>query len=304
MATSDRRVTNDWRRIPEVGSVLGIRFLAFLALSFGRTVVGLFLWVVAAYYAVASRRARIASRDFLARIGESTGQRHVVRHLYTFARASIDRLFFLRGRTGAFEIERHGDHHLAALARRGQGAILLGSHLGSFEAMRAAGKSEGLRLSIVVDRASAERVARLLHELAPDAAIGVIAMDDDAVSTALRIKTAIADGQLVGMLGDRRATDPARNVSVDFLGARAQLPIGPYLVAHALRCPVYQVFGLLTGPARYDLSCEPFADRVDLPRAAREDAIRNYAQRYADTLAEYTRRAPFNWFNFYDFWAP
>jgi predicted LPLAT superfamily acyltransferase len=128
-------------------------------------------------------------------------------------------------------------------------------------------------------------------------------MEDDAVSTALRIKTAIADGQLVGMLGDRRAADPARNVTVDFLGAPAKLPIGPYLVAHALRCPVYQVFGLLTGPARYDLHCEPFADRIDLPRGTREDALRKYAQRYADKLAEYTHITPFNWFNFYDFWS-
>ena len=27
-------------------------------------------------------------------------------------------------------------------------------------------------------------------------------------------------------------------------------------------------------------------------------------QRYADRLAHYARSAPYNWFNFYDFWRP
>lgn len=297
-------MTTDWRRIPEVGTVVGIRILVFVASIFGRTVVGLVLWIIAAYYALVSARARRASREFLARVGESTRLRAVIRHMHTFARVSVDRLFFLKGRIDAFEIETHGEHYLADLERRREGAILLGSHLGSFEAMRAVGKTEGLRLSIVVDRASARRLAKILEELAPDAAIDVIPMDIDAVSTALRIKKAIAEGKLVGILGDRRSPEDDRNVTVDFLGGPARVPVGPYLLAHALKCRVYQVFGLFTGPNRYDLYCEPLADVVTLGRESREESIKQYAQRYADALAKCTQRAPFNWFNFYDFWAP
>lgn len=296
-------MATDWRRLPETGTILGMRILAFVALAFGRTMVSAVLWIVAAYYALFFGRARRASRDFLARVGQSTGLGNVIRHIHTFARLSVDRIFFLRGRIEAFESERHGREHLLELARKGEGAILLGAHLGSFEAMRAIGAIEGLRLSVVVDRASAARMARILEELAPGSGIGVIAMDVDPLSTALEIKKAIREGQLVGILGDRRSPEDDRNIAVDFLGAPARFPVGPYLLAHALRCKVYQVFGLFTAPNRYDLYCKPFAERVELERGAREESLRKYVQRYADSLAEATKRAPFNWFNFYDFWA-
>ena len=67
---------------------------------------------------------------------------------------------------------------------------------------------------------------------------------------------------------------------------------------------MYLVFGLFSPPNRYDLYCEPLADVVQLERDDREASIRKYAQKYADALAVRAREAPFNWFNFYDFWAP
>lgn len=296
-------VHTNWRRIPEVGTLLGMRILAFVALLFGRTALSAILWFVAGYYAIVSRRARKAVREYLARVGEKTRLRDVARLMHTFARVSVDRIFFLRGRASDFVSKRHGSHHLAELRQKGEGAILLGSHLGSFEAMRGIGTHEGLKLSIVVDKVSAVRLAKILEEFAPGGGIGVIPMDEDPVSTVLRIKKAISEGQLVGILGDRRAPEDDRNVTVDFLGAPAKLPVGPYLVAHSLKCRVFQVYGLFTAPNRYDLYCEPFAESVQLERGAREASLQKYAQRFADSLAEKARQAPFNWFNFYDFWA-
>ena len=171
--------------------------------------------------------------------------------------------------------------------------------------MRAAGRSEGLRLSIVVDARSAERVAHVVRELSPAANLTVISVDPDGISTALRIREAVSRGELVGILADRSTSKDERNVEVEFLGGRAPFPTGPYLVAHALGCPVYQVFGLFTAPNRYDLFCEPFAERVRIGRdehGSREPALEAYAQRYADNLARQARRAPYNWFNFYPFW--
>ena len=64
------------------------------------------------------------------------------------------------------------------------------------------------------------------------------------------------------------------------------------------------IAGLYTAPDRYDLHCEPFAERVLLPRQGRRAALEGYAQEFADRLARHCRMAPMNWFNFYDFWAP
>ena len=88
----------------------------------------------------------------------------------------------------------------------------------------------------------------------------------------------------------------------EFCGAEAAFPTGPFLLASALKCPVYLVFGLYFEPNRYELFCEPFADRIELPRAARAEALRAVVQRYAERLEHYARQAPDNWFNFHDFW--
>ena len=75
------------------------------------------------------------------------------------------------------------------------------------------------------------------------------------------------------MLGDRVGLDE-RVVEVDFFGAPALLPAGPYWLAATLRCPVFLTFGLYHEPNRYDLYCEPFAERIELARGDRENAAR------------------------------
>ena len=53
---------------------------------------------------------------------------------------------------------------------------------------------------------------------------------------------------------------------------------------------------------RYDVQFELVADKVELPRGNREQALQEYVQRYADRLAHHARLSPYNWFNFYDYW--
>ena len=89
-----------------------------------------------------------------------------------------------------------------------------------------------------------------------------------------------------------------------FFGEEAAFPTGPFLLASLLKCPVYLVFGLYHPPKRYDLYCELFAESLDLPRKTRAESLQREVQRYAQRLEDYCRKAPHNWFNYFDFWAP
>jgi predicted LPLAT superfamily acyltransferase len=93
-----------------------------------------------------------------------------------------------------------------------------------------------------------------------------------------------------------------KSVSVEFFGASARFATGPFLLAAILKCPIYLVFGLYREPNRYELFCEPFSDRLVLPRGAREEVLGREVARYARRLEDYCRKAPDNWFNFFDFW--
>ena len=113
----------------------------------------------------------------------------------------------------------------------------------------------------------------------------------------------IRRGEMVGTMGDRVGFD-GKSVRTPFLGAEASFPTGPYLLAAALRCPVFVGFGLYRAPDGYDLYCEPFEEQIVLPRGpAREQALQGLVARYAARVEHYCRQYPDNWFNFYDFWS-
>jgi predicted LPLAT superfamily acyltransferase len=296
----------EWRKIPEAGTVFGIRFLVLLARTFGRRIAGWCLYLVALYYAIARGIVRRASRDYLRRVGQRTTFGNIVRHLHTFAQVSLDRLFFLTGRWEPFCFEQKNHDLLVQAGKTGRGVLLLGAHLGSFEAMRCRAKAFGVPLNVVVDFSNAERLNAVLRSLAPDIETRLISLAGDPVTAMLAIRAAIDRGEFVAILGDRNPSarvGTTRTVTSEFLGADAAFPAGPWLLAHALHCPVYFVAGVYTPPNHYALQFELLAEEVRLDRRDRSAALARYVRAYAAMLETYTRSAPLNWFNFFDFWS-
>lgn len=291
-----------WLGQRERGAVWAIRFIGFLAGLLGRGPTRLVVRLVAAYYTLFDRTARSASRQWLERVeGRPVGLRRVYRHIATFAQVVLDRIFFARGDFGRFEIRRHGNEHLEALAREGRGAILLGAHLGSFEAMRAASQHERFPVSIVGHFENAAMVTAMLESLDPDFAGDVLHTGQDPVRLALALRDRIAEGGFVAILADRVGPNE-KHIEVDFMGEPARFAAGPFLLASVLKSPIYLVFGLYSEPNRYDLYCEPFEANPRLPRGDRQAGLAALVSRYAQRLEVHGRSAPENWFNFFDFW--
>ena len=312
MSSGELVATRGWRGVPERGTVLGIRFVAVLCRTFGRRAASGFLWFLSVYYALFARSARRASRAYLGRVGEPARFGAVVSHFWHFARVSLDRYLFLSGRIDEFDVRLNGNEridHASSGATHPEkegaplrGALLLGSHVGSFEAMRAVAARDEVPLTVIVDFRTAERVNGVLARLGPQLNFRMIALDETRVTSMLDVKQRIDRGELVAILGDRVPERSDRSVEAELLGGKALFPSGPYLLAHMLKCPVYLVFALFHEPNRYEVYCEPFADAIKLPRATRNEALRDYAQQYATRLEAYIRKAPYNWFNFFEFW--
>lgn len=292
----------DWRERRERGSVAAIRLTVWLTGVFGRRLLRPLVWTMAFYFTLFGGAARRAVHDYRRRLGQKPSFLEVYRQIRAFAQTVLDALFIVRGRWKYFRVTRNGHHHLARLRDEGRGAILLGAHVGSFYAMRLQAEREALPIHPVVYLKNAQRINAAFESIDPAFTERLIQMDDEGgMSYVLKIREELDQGGLIAILGDRVAPG-SKTVEVDFLGGRARLPAGPYIVASTLKCPVYFTAGLYREPDRYELYCIPLAERVELPRSRREEALREYAQRYADQLAEMCRRAPDNWFNFYDFW--
>ena len=188
-----------------------------------------------------------------------------------------------------------------ALRDQKKGALLILAHLGSFEAGRALSEVRDFRLNILGYFRNARMLNEALERLNPEINARLIDLDPHDISFVFTVQERIAAGELVATMGDRVGAD-GKSATARFLGSPARFPTGPYQLAAALGCPVLLAFGLFSEPNRYDLFCEPFAERIALPRQGREQALGECVQRYAARLESYCRRAEYNWFNFYHFW--
>jgi len=274
-----------------------MRLALWLMLKLGRAFGRLLLYPICAYFVLFSSRARRASAQYLRRVLGRRG--NVFRHYHSFATTILDRAYFLSGRSRHFEVALHDPEDTQALMRR-RGCILLGSHLGSFEVLRARSDAERIppvNMLMYVDNAG--KLNSVLRALAPELEARVIPLGSpDAL---LRVHECLERGEIVGMLGDR-AWRNERTCACDFLGAPAKFPLGPMLIAGLVQAPVVLFFGLYRGARRYEIRLEPFADAIALERRDREASARPWVERYARRLEHHCRAAPYNWFNFYDFW--
>lgn len=292
-----------WQDRKERGSPFMLRLLFWIALRLGRPAARAVLYPSVAYFWLTSGDVRRASEDYLRRVlGRPVRSLDVWRHLFWFGATALDRIFILSGRRRGLSVDETRPPEVARVADSGRGCLLFTSHLGTYESMRLVGTERlNLPLKILMDREHGRMLMRLLDAL--NVRMGELVIDSaqGGPSLVLAIRQALAQGHMVCMNADRWRGDE-KTVEVDFLGGRARLPVAPWLLAHALQAPVLIGFGLYLGGGRYHNDFELFAERVIIPRDRRDAAVQEYAQRYADRLAHHARKAPYNWFNFYDYW--
>jgi predicted LPLAT superfamily acyltransferase len=290
-----------WAGLPERGTSASLEAIAWIAVRFGRAVARLLLLPIALYFLITARSARSASYEFLKRSrGGSVHWWDVLRHFYYFASTILDRLYLLRGEFERFRVTIHGKEVLHRHMETGKGAILLGSHLGSFEVLRALGVMQrSFPLKVLMDTTHNENITRFFDALNPSIAGTVI--PPDRPDTLIKVRESLDANYFIGMLGDR-VFGADKTTRCEFLGAPATLPAGPILLATMMHCPIVLFFGLYRGGNRYDIHFEHFADEIVLNREHRAEEIQSWMQRYVTRLEHYARLAPYNWFNFYSFW--
>jgi predicted LPLAT superfamily acyltransferase len=296
-------MSEHWQNRPEGGGHFALWLIRTIALVGGRPLGRLVLYPVTLYFYLRRRPERTASRRFLERVlGKPVTTRQVMKHIYSFAAITLDRIFLLAHGEKGFDITVEGLDELEATLDQGRGLLLLGSHQGSFEALRAiSSRRPDIPLRVVLDKQKTPSMTELLEALAPDIGAAVIDASLGGASITLAMSEACEQGAMVALLADRgREHEVLRRTP--FLGEPAPFPVGPWLLAHSLRVPVMLCFGLYEGGNRYRLIFEPFADRVEIPRHERAQALDEVLARFACRMEHYVHVAPYNWFNFYDFW--
>ena len=300
-----------WADLGETTFVGGTWFLYAVYRLLGRLPFRICLYPVVLCWWLGSGTARRASLDYLRRLhaaegvfARRPGMRESLRHFFLFGETLLDKMLAI-GRRYPLEKIRVGGHEpMLAASHAGQGGVIATAHVGCLELMQmGAGQHEGLRVTILVHTAHAQQFNSILARLNPNASVRLLQVTDFSPAMAMALADRVAAGEFIAIAGDRVPVSGDRTCRANLLGAQADFPAGPWLVASLLRCPVWSLSCLHDGDG-YRVRIDKLFEQVQLPRGGREAALDACAQAFADWLAGCLRQSPYDWFNFYDFWMP
>src|SRR5580698_9784763 len=292
----------EWITHRERGSLWLLKIMAFLSLRLGRTLSRVILYFIAAYFFFFGPSARRHSRPYLRRaLGRAPTARDRFLQILSFATTIHDRVYLVNEQFEKFNISLEGEAMVLAEASAGRGALLLGAHMGSFEVMHSLGRRQGLlRVSMAMYEDNARKISGILAAINPAAVPDIVSLG--RIDAMLGIAERLNQGGCVGVLADRTLGEEPTQ-AVTFLGERAFLPLGPMRAAAILRCPVFFMAGLYRGRNNYHVVFERIADFSATNAGGRRLAVCAAIERYVAVLERYCRSDPYNWFNFFDFWA-
>ena len=311
-----QRRRRHWAATPERKGLWGMRFMLAVWQHLGRRAFTLLLWPVTALYWLSGREQRLASQQWLRTLSAHAERQGVTlprplnsfHHFLRFGGAMLDKIASWRGELRWGEAIDFAPGAQAVIQQgKTEGRLILASHLGDIEACRAlAQQVSGLVINALVFTDHAQRFKQVLDEIAPQASVNVIPVSNIGPETAMMLREKLDAGEWVAIVGDRTAVNRQRGgvrrvIWSEFCGKPAPFPQGPFVLAAALRCPVLLMFALREGD-RLRLYCESFADPLELPRAARQQALQQAVDRYAQRLEHHALISPLDWFNFFDFW--
>ena len=302
-----------WSRAAERGSLLGLRITVACYRLFGRPLSLALVHGIITYFFLTGKAARTATRAYQQRVvamfgagtelGADPGTWQCFQQFRAFALAIFDRIVMWFGDEADFQYDVVGIEDFDRLVEPDRGAIVVGSHIGSFDALRALSRRDGRAVNVLMFTRNAPLINSFFQQLSPDSEVRVIQADAQSVDTVLRVRACIERGELVAMLGDRvEPGDRGRRCRVSLLGGPVELPTAPYLLAGLLGCPLFFMVALREPTGSYRVSAEVLAETVDFVRGERDKQVHELAAAYAGRLEHYCATRPYQWFNFFDYW--
>jgi predicted LPLAT superfamily acyltransferase len=311
MKPSQSQRARHWAQINEVSFVAGMRLLFAVYRLLGRLPFRLMLYPVLCWYIAANGRARRSSREFLAQVRNyapalplRTGLVGVFLHFAAFGESLLDKMLLWGGLFPIKNVHLLGSQHISEAIAAGTGGLIICTHLGNLELCRVIGRRHpALKLTVLVHTRHAQAFNQMLAQLDPGSQLNLLQVTEMSPATAMMLAEKVAQGEFVVIAGDRVPVSPQPRVAqASFLGRRAPFPIGPYVLAALLQCPVYLMFSRRTASGA-EVAFEAFRQQISLPRKQREQVLAELASDYAARLQAHCLQAPYQWFNFYDFWA-
>jgi predicted LPLAT superfamily acyltransferase len=191
---------------------------------------------------------------------------------------------------------------LKALLAEGRGLVLVTAHVGCWQLAMDCLRTLETQVSLLMHREAGDLDRHYFEHGGGSAPYRMI---DPAgyLGGTLEMLQVLKQGEVLCIMGDRVMGGESGTLSVDFLGQPVELPFSPYKLASATGAPVAVIFPYHTDAGGYALQIARVI-RVpeQLGRAAR--GYQPYAAQFAAALEGFVAQHPYQFFNFFDMWAP
>lgn len=216
-------------------------------------------------------------------------------HYYTFGQTLIDKIAIKSSCGGKYNFEFDNYDSFLEVINRNQGVVVIGAHVGCWEAGVGFFGKYGKRMNVVMLDAEHAQIKEVLEESAAESnSYKVIDIGADSINALLEIKIGLNNGEYACFNGDRFLNGHTA-VRHTFMGCSAQFPVGPFRIAAKCATPVIFYYALREPNRTYRFVFEE-AGRVS------RNGYGELMQQYIRSLERVVRRYPRQWFNFYEFW--
>jgi phosphatidylinositol dimannoside acyltransferase len=209
--------------------------------------------------------------------------------------------FRLVRETPAFFLERfecRGVEGIDRVLDRGSGAIVVGAHLGNWDAAGAWAAASGRPITAVAEVLRPRRLFDFFVSHRERLGISIVPAEAGAVRKLIR---AVESGRIIAIVGDRDLG--GRGPRVRFFGETAPLPSGPARVALRTGAPLFAmgVYGVRRSDGRRGWVGE-ILDPIEPPADESPEAVGLLTQEIATRLEGLISRHPEEWHVFQPFW--
>lgn len=283
------------------GNKLGYSIFITVLKKLGVRPAYLLLRVVSLYYFFFARNS---SRHILFYFRQRMGYSYwkslsgLYRNYYMFGQSLIDKIAIMSGGAKQFSFDFDGEDYLHKMVHLQKGGLLLSSHIGNWEAAGYLLERLNTKIHVVMYDGEHQKIKDYLNSVTGEKKAHIIVIKND-LSHIYQINEALKNNELVCIHADR-FVEGNRTMSVDFLGAPAQFPAGPFLLAAQFKVPVSFVFAMKEKRLHYhffatDIMMYDFSDK--------QAALQNMLKDFATAMEEKTKAYPEQWYNYYDFWS-
>lgn len=285
------------------GNEGGTKFIISFLSKFGLFPSYLLLCGASLQYTITDKQSRKILKDLYSHLKRSFHFYNHFFHIYSFGMALVDRFAFLLSPKQLFDYDGENEQLIIDNVSRGNGCILLGSHIGNWEIAGnlLSGKIDKPIYFIMYDNES-KGLKDEIKDVLAKRKVQILNINNQDPSIMIQMINILRQGGILCIHGDRVAPGQ-KFTEIDFLGEKARFPIGPFILGAVSGSPIIPVICLKSGIRKYHIKAYEPMNIKYTNRSDRDIEIQRSCKKYVEILESTVKKHPYQWYNFFPFWG-